>query len=388
MINSSRNSTQLKQGQLEMSFLEPEDFKQAREISDRVTAEPQQWRIYINSLAVFGFEQWLRKRVPEISINRDRCSLWQPNSANVIDAVCNLKVENFQVCLIVKEDLSDEVVMMPKTVLDSAELAAHFYVVIEVLEEEEQVIFQGFVRRNQLLDYPSRVDLGNRDGCYRFPRSLFDADLNHLLFDSRYLEPTAIPLPVEEPGKKTPWLQQAVNVALWLRDELDELAENLDWGQPSPLIPVTASGFRSIELFDPVLAELSKRGMEIPRQGNGSSRTIYLAGTALELLAGTWELPPESDASPTEWSLLLILGMKSGSVLPQGIRLQVEDLKEVIYDQAMETEDCYLMVRLVGNLDEQFTVTIELNEEKLRLEPLKFEPNQPGGTIQTNWPHF
>lgn len=76
----------------EIITLEPELLEQALEISQHLRNKSRQWQIYFQALALFAFEEWLHKREPSISINRKETSVFQPQYANVIDAVCNLRV--------------------------------------------------------------------------------------------------------------------------------------------------------------------------------------------------------------------------------------------------------------------------------------------------------
>lgn len=393
MMSYSQDKTKFAQGLPESIWLEPEDFEEAARISNPVTGEAQQWQSYVNGLALIGFERWVNQRDAKLSVNRENCSLFQRD--NGIDAVCNLTVGEFQVCLIVTEELTDNV-SVPNKAVDLPELAGHFYVVMEVLEEQEQVRLSGFLRYDKLINYRDSVKLQvGGDEYYQIPLSLFDPEMNHLLFYSHYLEQSAIPLPEKKPStddviepSPTPLSQQVINLALWLRDEIDDLTRNLGWGSPAPLIPATVSGFRSIESFDTAIAQLMDLGINIPAQASGSCRTIYLGEISLEVLAGIWALPPTSDESIPQWSLLLILGMPSGGFLPKGIRLQVKDVNSVLYDKILENDDYYLMVRLIANVTEQLTATIELQGEEFELERFAFNPDAIPGTIQKNLPGF
>ena len=78
-------------------WLEPEHFEGAKEISDQDLGETSQWKNYLNALALFGFEQWLRERVLDIKINRDNFRIFQANSTHVLDVVYNLSLGEFNV---------------------------------------------------------------------------------------------------------------------------------------------------------------------------------------------------------------------------------------------------------------------------------------------------
>lgn len=176
--------------------LEPEYFDQAAQISSQVVGETCQWQTYLNALALQGFSQWLGEQEASLSIEPENSSIFQPQYASVIEAVCNLRIGEFKLCLIATESLLDEMVTIPRAAVDLPEFAAHFYVVIEVQEEQEQVIIRGYGRYDQLASYQQRVNLSADDRWnYSLPLSFFDAEPNHLLFNLRFLETAAISLP-------------------------------------------------------------------------------------------------------------------------------------------------------------------------------------------------
>ena len=219
MLNFKGYSTDLRLMLPERIWLEPEHFEQATEISSQVTSEADQWSTYLNTLALSGFQEWLEERIPARPINRE---------PNVIESICHLLVGELKYALIATEHLLDEVVNVPQAAIDRPELAAHFYVVLEVQEELEEVMIRGFLRYDQLDNYRSRVNLQlSRDGCYQLPLSLFDVESNHLLFYSRYLEPSAIPLPVASLESAQNSVREALQstrakLSQWLQGVLDE----------------------------------------------------------------------------------------------------------------------------------------------------------------------
>lgn len=201
MMNSSIDSSDLRLLQPEAIWLEPEHFELAVEISDRVAGETHQWQTYLNTLGLCGFEQWIGDRSLNVQCDRDNCSIFEPKYANAIEAVCHLKLGEFNLCLIVTESLLDETVVIPRAAIDLPEFAAHFYVIIEILEEEEQAIVRGFVRGDRLNDYRESVHLQPQgDWTYHFPLSLFDLEPDRLLFYARFSDASAIALPVATPA--------------------------------------------------------------------------------------------------------------------------------------------------------------------------------------------
>ena len=210
MINVTQ-STDSRRLHPEVIWLEPEHFEQASQLSKRVTDEANQWQSYLNVLALLGFVQWLGERVSDLSINWHNSSVLQPQYANFIEAVCNLKVSEFNLCLITTDNSFDELVSIPRAAIDLPEFVAHFYIIVEVQEEQEQAIVRGILRYDQLNQYRQSAHLQVKpDWSYQLPLSLFDAEPNHLLFNLRFLKPKSIALPVVAVHSSTqPCLTQA-----------------------------------------------------------------------------------------------------------------------------------------------------------------------------------
>ncbi len=286
------------EGLTETIYLEPEQCNQALNLSNQVRNETRKWQIYLQALALFGFEEWLQKREPEISIHSEHASVVQPQYAQVIDAVCNVKVGEFKICLIPTICFTDEEVTFPRAVVDLPELTAHFYVVIGIEEELDVAAIRGFLRYDQLVNYQPQLQ-PEADWTYQLPLAWFNNEPDELLLYLQCLDPTAMPLPEIPPHRQatlaqmqaallnllpqlhdrplwqvltweqgavvltTPdllnWLyqsvtentatltnhlsdllqiltQQAVNVRHWLRYQMDELVQVLSWEVlPSPI---------------------------------------------------------------------------------------------------------------------------------------------------------
>ncbi len=99
---------------------------------------------------------------------------------------------------------------------------------LEVAEEQEEVIIRGFLRYDELVNYRSKVNLKpSWDSCYQLPLSLFDAEPNHLLFYSRHLEASAIPLPISPLQSAQNSLGEVFNstktkLSRWLQGNFDQ----------------------------------------------------------------------------------------------------------------------------------------------------------------------
>jgi hypothetical protein len=416
--------------------VEPHHFDQAVHLSDRVMGEARQWQTYLNALALFGFTQWLSEEAAELSIHAESASVLQPQYANVIEAVCHLSVGDFKLCLIAVGNLTDTVIKLPRAVVDLPEFAAHFYVVMRVLEEQGYAQVWGFLRYDQLQQHADSLHV-EPDWTYSIPTTWFNRRADHLLLHLRCLEPTAIILPelprnrleslshlqadlvallprLQSPDSELwqiltweqgaavltsppllDWLYQlqtegtrsltrrlteilhlltqpAVNVGLWLRDELDEIAQSLSW----TLLPSFAPIRSPVEEIDIALTQLRRLGIVVPTQARSGYKDVDLAGIPLRLYAVTWALPT-SETNP-EWTLLLILGTSSGHNLPPNIQLRVSDWTGVLAERSLPSnaDDSYLYVRFSGTWDEKFLVTIGVNDTTMTLPPFKFQPDK------------
>ena len=214
----SEYSTDLRLLLPEVIWLELEHYQQAKKISSKIENEAQQWQAYINILGRSALAQWLSESVTDKQINAE---------PKVTELVSYLKLGEFRIAVVAKEHLLDEVVSIPQTAIERAELAAHFYVIVEVDEEQEQAVLRGFLRYDELSEYRREVDLQTaEDGCYRLPLTLFDAEPNHLLSYSRYLEPSAIALPTVSTVSATESLQESLDssrtkLSQWLQGALE-----------------------------------------------------------------------------------------------------------------------------------------------------------------------
>ena len=230
-------------------WLELEDFDEARDISkDNFSqcGKSSQWQLYINALARLGFIKYVKERNPNIKTKSE-------NNKNPIDDICYLSLDKFRVCLIILDNLIDNFVIVPEKLITSAKTAAHFYVLLEVLKEEEQLNIHGFLRYGELFKYSQTPDFKFQpDGSYQLPLSLFDKDLHNLLVYIRFLSPSAIKLPVSATslntvlGKtitqtKTKAGKALVNLGKWWDEVFEEgwqsteyirskIQNNLTWG--------------------------------------------------------------------------------------------------------------------------------------------------------------
>ena len=134
----------------ETILLEESHIERARQLTRKIPNESRRWQSYLNALALFAFEEWLLERAPELTIESDNCTIFQAQYANAIEAVCNLKIGEFKLCLVAMGSLTDRTIAFPRAAIDLPEFSAHFYVVVEVIEELEQAIPNDYIHRENL----------------------------------------------------------------------------------------------------------------------------------------------------------------------------------------------------------------------------------------------
>jgi hypothetical protein len=356
--------------------LSSEAMDHALALSQRSPQTENQWQIYLTALALNGFEQWLGDRASELTAERSRCTIMSPPVADATTAACNLQVNGFRLCIIGTESIFDGTIAIPAVALDDPDCMAHFYVPIEVQEEQAHVLMRGFLRYDQLEQHQATSLQLVEDGTYHLPLAWFETDVNRLLLHLSCLEPAAITLPVTAPthlnrsATSVPLrqllVQPAIGVGRWLRQQWEEATQDLS-GFLTPLELAGAmrggqeTGVRSPATdFDTILTTLKRAGRTIPANIQGMYRDWAFANYPLRLYVATASIVVENQTA--EWSILIILTRQDRLNLPSGICLQVSDGHSVIGEQVLtdaSTAD-YLYLTAIGTLEEQFIVTIAL----------------------------
>ena len=309
MLESPNTSTDFRLLLPETIWLESEDFDRAKNIIQRVSSESNQWQTYLNTLALFALEKWLKERMPEQSIS---------TSDRIIENTGRLDLGKFKISAIATDNLLDELVELPRNTLESPELATHFYALLEVLEESEEVIFRGCLNYNQLSDYCDRQNLQPQDSFYQLPPSLFDTEPNHLLFSCRCLEPSSISLPVAATQMTTAAPKEdlrasTTKLSQWLQDVFDETWQTIDL-----LINPEANlayGLRNNADEEVKRAKLLDLGMQLGNQN--VALLVKIKEEANGKLAVSVQLHPGGGARSLPPNLKLILLSKAGKVLQE-----------------------------------------------------------------------
>lgn len=203
----------------------------AVEVSDCIKNESKQWQTYLNTLSLSAFKNWLESRSNFLNINQEECTILQPPLANLIPGVANLKIGEFNLCLITPGSFIDEQISISKIIVDIPEYTPHFYVLIQVLEEQESAIVQGFLSYKELLSKQQEINLQpDSDWTYEVPLTWFCNEPDRLLLYLRCLEPSAISLP-PIPTNRAQTLQLTKNELIKKLPQLQtkEIHEILTW---------------------------------------------------------------------------------------------------------------------------------------------------------------
>ncbi|AOY82608.1 DUF1822 family protein [Moorena producens JHB] len=348
--------------------LELEQQQKALDIANQMAEKSGILAIYLQELALLVFEDWLAKREPSLRVERSANELVNSELsqviAKVINAVCNLRVGDFKICLIPSFGFSDPLVNLPQGIVTIPQFTAHFYVVIAIDDDLGIAGIKGVNRYDQLVKDISNLAVGS-DQNYEIPLSRFTMSGDDLLLDLQCLSPQEIPLP-EIPDTDHNYVrdvieilnQRAINVGQWLYNQIDDLAQELSW----QLLPAPSPALRFRPTPAQELAEIiTIIDIEIPAAAVRSYRDFQLAGIPLRLYAVTWQLPqsePEGD-----WTIVLILGASPGNTPPSGIKLRITDFTMVLDQQELTTNDDYLFTQFVGDNHEKFLATITTADE-------------------------
>ena len=403
--------------------LSTDDLKKAARNAESIYLPQQRWLVYLNSLAVLGFEKWLKERSPELNINVDDSSIWNSTYANLVPVGCNVQVDDFQVCIISEDDLTPER-SIPANIFDVPNLSAHFYVLVKVEEELQEVAVSGFINYKKFQEYQQTANLPiESDWTYSVPENWFDTDANNLILNFKCLASNAIQLPQlsvntgqnnqvstqalkEKISRLQPRLKQQaswqllsvaegqeilsnsellslivsqkqpenlrvkiapkkalINVGKWLQNQADTVSQELGW----MLIPsLTPSAMRYQEDFSQVRTSLEQQGIIIPKSAQGAYRDLACDSGSLRLYAIAWV-----NESDKEWNLIVALGSQVGKSMPQTLTLEVRDENQQLFCETLtDTSEGILYAEVIGDLDELFWINITADEKFLfEIEP-------------------
>ena len=334
----------------ETVWLEPEHFSFAQQTSSlENNSASSSWQTYLNTLALLGFEVWLYKRLREKVITRD---------ISAIKTCGNLKVDEFKFCTIATESLLGEIVNIPKVIIDNPEYSAHFYVLLEVSEEEEQVLIRGFLTHKQLVEIGSNLELPINEGFYQLPLSLFDIEPNHLLVYQRYMEASEFVAPVvgNQVTQEKEHLSNIVSktttkLSQWLQGFIDESWQTLD----------------SINKPELKLAFSTRNISKDTKRAKIIDLGIKLANQKVALLIN---ISPDNKADPNQDKISVLVQlypMNGENFLPHNIKLVLlSKAGKVLQEVTSRVQDnCIQLNVFKGEPGKKFSIQVSLEKSSI-----------------------
>jgi hypothetical protein len=353
--------------------LSNDQINQAINLSNAILNESRKWYTYLNALALFGFENWLEERGEDFTVNREKCSVFNPEISNSIEAVCHLKVNQFKLCLITVGSLFDEVVTVPQAVLDLPEYAAQFYVLVEVQEELETVSISGFISYPDLIAAKANVNLEpDLDWTYQIPLQWFEQETDQLLLYFRCLEPAAIALPKAVNRQNSLSAQKAELQAILPQLQAEngqstsQLWNLLTWEQGIAILtnPQLLRWVYQVQNLTNLEAE-TRSSEWLKTQNNYLSDLLTLL-TEPAMNLGRW-LRDELDNFASELSWVLVPEFSPATAM-RSLRLASEEFEAIM--QELQKQDIEIPTQAKGAYRD-----LQLAETALRLYALTWELN-------------
>ena len=181
-MNSSPIFEEVQLSHLTTIDLDPEHFESAIATSQTLNSEASPWKTYIQALGQISFIRWLKTRLGKPSNLKASSTPFAP-----------CQVGPFKIALITTEQVYDGLADLPQSLIEENDQAAHFYVLLQILEEQATVIMRGFVRHDQLKSDAIQTQMqSSDDGYYQVPLVCFESEASFLLASINHLDPAVI----------------------------------------------------------------------------------------------------------------------------------------------------------------------------------------------------
>lgn len=319
----------------EIIWLEPEQYEQAKRVSNAEINESQRWQGYLNALALLGFEAWLKQRSGNTIVDR---------IFNAPTQICQLQVKNFKLGIIASEHILDEVISVPNHRIEPPD----FYVAIEVLEEQEEAIVRGFLAHDQLIEYYANQPEAD---FYSIPITQFNSEIDYLVAYCRHSEPLPSTIAASDIAASDP-IANPLNatrtkLSQWLQNIFDE-----SWNSIESLINPEAQ-----LLFSTRSPEAGfQRGKMINLGVQFDDRTLALLVT----------VTPEAEE---KFKILVQLHPTEGTqFLPPNLQLKlVSKAGETLSTVRARQQDNYIQLKpFRGKPGQRFCIEIALNDQRIQ----------------------
>ena len=285
----------------EISLTE-EQVAEAAKISDRASDPELRWQVYLNALAFYGFEAWLKERDDELKIDTSKCQLL--SGSPVIAAATHLKINGFNVCVVAKNASDGDYVSIPQSILKNPTETAQFYIIAEVIEEMSEVLMYGFLRADRLEQYYKADPLGDfSDGTCDLPTNWLNLEFDELISYFRCFNPSAIALPKLVTADNNIWASISTQ-------EIENISKELDIYSSDRSRQQGLINYLSMRKLIPIIQQNSREPkLYLPQDSADRMASIWDVVNGFSLTVGGYKLvviPSESsDAGefsiPQEW---------------------------------------------------------------------------------------
>jgi Protein of unknown function (DUF1822) len=175
-----------------------------------------------------------------------------------------------------------------------------------------------------------------------------------------------------------------INTGLWLKDKIDEFAQELSWVLLPTFTPDlglmrTLSAERSpMQELASIVTRLKQTGVAVDETARGAYQDLQLEDALIRCYAMVWDLP-NPDRTP-QWQLLVVLAPQTGTMLPPGIKMIVRDEAQILVERSLDGQgqNQSLFASVSGGWEETFEVAIALiNGTSITLPAFGFYPESP-----------
>ncbi|MGD1699002.1 DUF1822 family protein [Dapis sp. BLCC M229] len=298
--------------------LESEDFQQATLLSHNFNNEAEKWQAYLKILGLLALKKWLSDRHLRLD---NKIESLPPNQIISSEPMSNLQVGGFKACLLTNESIVDEGIEIPQKMINSPDFAAHFYIVIQVLVEEEEAILIGFRRYDQLINqYLEKNKIGN----YQLSLSELNYDSSHLILNLKYLSPAAIKIPENTLAESKSWEKLTSWLEGILREGWQPVEEIL--GNRKPIIQMAFNLDKTTEKLSPKVVKKFIKQFQMTQKQRGKIQTD-LSKTELsdtEVNKALVKILQTTEDEETRWQVAELLWEIDPSHPAAGVRRAID----------------------------------------------------------------
>lgn len=352
--------------------LEAHDFEQAIVLSRTVEDLSEQSNLFLYQLGLIMIERWWKTNQNQWTLDTTQASRHSHRDLGTEQAISNLRVGNFTLCVLIAEHFMDDQFRIPTRALKESNLAAHFYLPLEIIEDESIARLHGFVRHDQLLKYvkADRLELEAETDCYMLPLSCCDEVLDHLSIFMHHSDPKLFGLPAKQ-LERMEWIKIKNCLVERITDVTEEIEKNISslmslgtFLKPAQSMANTAWEQECVEF---ILIKQYKLGREqesiklLPLPEDGE-----ITDPRSKVMAFIWsDNLPQQDCQDTSFglgdlfNLCVIWFANEGFILDAQSNLQISAQGRVYYDSTLDSDEVSIEVLIVGIQEKEILISLK-----------------------------